>query len=163
MSKVISVLILLATVFCVIALAQAPVGTISGVVSDESGAVVPNAKVTIANKDASLRRDLTTNSDGSFSAAALPAGEYEVRAEAAGFRVLVRPATVETGATTTVNLSMQSGATKDVVTVEGAAAAVNYDSNTVQGVVTRKQIQDVPLHGASLLNLAALDPDRIAP
>src|SRR5258708_16153647 len=144
-------------------LAQVPTGTITGTVTDESGAVVPNAKVTVVHKDTNLRRDLVAGPDGSFTAAALPAGNYEVHAEAAGFRLLVRPATVETGATTTVNLSMQVGATKDVVTVEGAAAAVNYDSNTVQGVVTRKQIQDVPLHGASLLNLAALDPDRIAP
>jgi len=142
-------------------LAQVPTGTIAGVVTDESGAVVPNAKITITNKDASLRRDVTTSADGSFSAAALPAGEYEVRTEATGFRVLVRPATVETGATTTVNLTMQIGATKDVVTVEGAVAAVNYDSNTVQGVVTRKQIQDLPLNGRSFLNLAQLEPGVI--
>jgi Carboxypeptidase regulatory-like domain len=141
--------------------AQVPTGTIAGVVTDESGAVVPNAKVTVTNKDASLHRDLTTGADGSFSAAALPAGEYEVRTEAAGFRALVRPATVETGATTTVNLTMQIGATKDVVTVEGAVAAVNYDSNTVQGVVTRKQIQDLPLNGRSFLNLAQLEPGVI--
>src|SRR5438552_14609323 len=56
---------------------------------------------------------------------------------------------------------MQIGATKDVVVVEGAVAAVNYDSNTVQGVVTRKQIQDLPLNGRSFLNLAQLEPGVI--
>ena len=142
-------------------LGQVPTGTIAGVVSDESGAVVPNAKVTVIHKETNLRRDLVAGADGSFSAAALPAGNYEVHAEASGFRLLVRPATVETGATTTVNLTMQVGATKDVVTVEAAAANINYDSNTVEGVVSREQIDNLPLNGRSFLNLAQLEPGVI--
>jgi hypothetical protein len=139
-------------------LGQVPAGTIAGVISDESGAVVPNAKVAVINKETNLRRDVVAGPDGSFTAAALPAGNYEVHAEAAGFRLLVRPATVETGATTTVNLTMQVGATKDVVTVEAAAANINYDSNTVQGVVSQQQIDNLPLNGRSFLNLAQLEP-----
>src|SRR5580658_7793763 len=138
--------------------AQVPTGTIVGVISDESGAVVPNAKVAVINKETNLRRDVVAGADGSFTAAALPAGSYEVHAEAAGFRLLVRPATVEIGATTTVNLTMQVGATKDVVTVEAAAANINYDSNIVQGVVSQQQIDNLPLNGRSFLNLAQLEP-----
>ena len=138
--------------------AQVPTGTISGTVSDESGAVVPNARLTIINKDTGLARGLQTGSDGSYSAAALPAGNYDVRAEATGFRVLVRQASVETGSTTTVNLTMQVGATKDVVVVEAVAANVNYESNTIQGVVTTHQIDNLPLNGRSFLNLAQLEP-----
>ena len=89
---------------------------------------------------------------------ALPAGNYEVRAEAAGFRQMLRPAEVETGSTTTVNIIMQVGATKDVVTVEAAAANINYESNTVEGVVTKQQIDSLPLNGRSYLNLAQLEP-----
>jgi hypothetical protein len=138
--------------------AQAPTGTITGVLTDESGAVVPNATVTITNKDTGAVRTVQSLSDGSFSAPALPAAQYEVRAEAAGFRVMVRPAQVETGSTITVNITMQVGATKDVVTVEAAAANINYESNTVQGVVTKKQIDSLPLNGRSYLNLAQLEP-----
>jgi hypothetical protein len=141
-----------------LALAQAPTGTISGTVKDPSGAVVPNAKVTVSNRDTGLTRDLISGADGSFSAPALPAGNYEVRCEATGLRTMVQPAVVETGAISTVNLAMQVGATTDVITVEGAAANLNYESNTVQGVVTQEQIANLPLNGRSFLNLAQLEP-----
>src|SRR5579885_1059856 len=98
-------------------MAQAPTGIISGTVTDESGAVIPNATITITNKDTGFARTLTTSTLGLYSAPALAAGEYEVHAEAAGFRTLIREATVEAGQTTTVNIPMQVGGTKDVVTV----------------------------------------------
>ena len=139
-------------------LAQAPTGTIAGTVTDASGAVVPNAKITIVNKDTGSTRDLVTGADGTYSAAALAAGNYEVRVEATGFRQLIQPAIVETGLTITVNPTMVVGATKDVVTVEALAANIDYDSNTIQGVVTRQQIDDLPLNGRSFLNLAQLEP-----
>ena len=71
--------------------AQAPTGIITGTVTDESGAVVPNVNVTITNKATGVSRAATTNAEGYFSAAALPAGDYEVKAEVTGFRTLVRP------------------------------------------------------------------------
>jgi hypothetical protein len=141
--------------------AQVPTGTIAGVVSDESGGVVQGAKVAILSKDTGVTRDVTTGAAGSFSTAALPAGNYEVRVEASGFRTLVRPAVVEAGVTTTVNIAMEVGATKEVVVVEAAAANINYDSNTVQGTVTRAEIDNLPLNGRSFLNLAQLEPGVI--
>jgi hypothetical protein len=59
--------------------AQAPVGTISGTVTDETGAVVPTAVITVSNKTANVTRTLSANAEGLFSAAALAPGEYEVR------------------------------------------------------------------------------------
>src|ERR1035438_8996515 len=56
-------------------LAQAPTGTIAGTVTDQSGAVVPNAKITIVNKDTGSTREMLAGTDGTFSAAALPAGK----------------------------------------------------------------------------------------
>src|ERR1700687_3406034 len=106
MSKVLSALILLATVLCVTAWAQVPTGTISGVVTDESGAVIPNANVIVHDKGTGADRTLTSGTDGSFSAPALPAGIYEVRVEIKGFRTTVREATVEVGATTTADIHM---------------------------------------------------------
>ncbi len=157
MSRLVLVCVLV-SVLSVALLAQAPTGTISGTVSDQTGAVVPNAKVLVINKDTGLTRELLSGPDGFFTAAALPSGSYEVRAEAAGFRMLVRAAPVETGTTTNVNMSMQVGASKDVVSVEDAAASINYESNTIQGVVTRQQIDNLPLNGRSFLNLAQLEP-----
>ena len=138
--------------------AQAPTGIITGAVTDESGAVVPNATVTVTNKATGFTRVTTTNAEGLFSAPALTAGDYEVRVEMQGFRTLQREATVQAGGTTTVNLPMQVGGTKEVVTVESVAPQISYESHSLDGVVTREQIQGLPLNGRSFLNLASLEP-----
>lgn len=137
---------------------QAPVGTISGTVYDESGAVVPNAEVSIKNKQTGAERKLTSGADGTFSAPALAAGEYEVSVTMVGFRTLRRDATVATGAITTVDARMQVGQAAEVVSVEAATAQISYESHTVDGVITRQKIQELPLNGRSFLQLAFLEP-----
>lgn len=140
------------------ALAQTPVGVISGTVFDESGAIIPGVKVTVKNTATGLTRDMTSGTDGAFSAPALPAGGYEVRAVTQGFRAMIRPATVEAGSTTTVDMHMQVGQTGETVTVEAASSQISYESHSVDGVITRQQIEDLPLNGRSFLQLAALQP-----
>src|SRR5947209_4557961 len=137
---------------------QAPTGTIAGTVIDESGAIIPNAEVTITNKATGAVRTLKSDASGAYAAPVLPAGSYEVKVAIAGFRTTVRDATVETGSSTTVDMRMQIGQSKDVVTVEAATAQVEYDRHSIDGVVTRQQIQELPLNGRSFLNLAFLEP-----
>ncbi len=149
-------LILALAATCVFA--QAPTGTVTGTVTDESGAVVPNATVTVTQKATDSVRTLTTGSDGYFTAPALLAGIYEVRSAVPGFRTIVREATVEAGSTTTVDLRLQIGQSKDVVTVEAATAQIEYQHNAIEGVITRQRIQELPLNGRSFLNLANLEP-----
>ncbi len=92
-------------------LAQAPVGDISGSVFDESGAVIPNAQVTITNKETGLIRNVVINVAGQFSASALPAGHYEVKVEVSGFRTLTaRGWRSAVGGLTTVDMHLQVGA-----------------------------------------------------
>ena len=142
----------------VLTFAQVPTGTIAGVVRDESGAVVPRALITITNKATGETRSLTSGSDGAYSAASLPPGEYEVKAGMAGFRTTLRDATVQTGTATAVDMRLQVGASKEVMTVEAATAQVEYQSHTIDGVITRQKIQELPLNGRSFLNLAFLEP-----
>src|SRR5260370_3313688 len=141
-----------------LALAQATVGDITGTVFDESGAVIPGAPVTITNKETGLVRNVKSAGDGTFSAAALPAGTYEVKAEVTGFRTVVREAAVAVGGITTVEMHMQVGASKDIVTVESVTPQIEYERHTIDGVVTRQQIQSLPLNGRSFLQLAFLEP-----
>ena len=149
---------LLFVLWALLALAQAPVGDITGTLFDESGAVIPAAPISITNKGTGLVRNVKTGGDGSFSAAALPAGTYEVKAEVTGFRTLVREATVAVGGVTTVELHLQIGASKDIVTVEAVTPQLEYERHTIDGVVTRQQIQNLPLNGRSFLQLAFLEP-----
>src|SRR5436190_19671805 len=88
---------LLLSALTAFAFAQAPVGTISGTTLDPSGAAIRNASVTIRNKATNTKRTLRSDEDGTFSAPSLPAGEYEVTAQADGFRTLLREVTVATG------------------------------------------------------------------
>ncbi len=138
--------------------AQAPVGSIDGTVTDESGAVVLGATVTVTNKATGLKRELASDMAGAFSAPSLPAGTYEVRSQMSGFRQLVRDAEVLTGSTTTVNLQMTVGAVTEVVNVAGTGAQIAYDSHTIDGVIQRAQIESLPLNGRSFLQLAFLEP-----
>jgi hypothetical protein len=133
-------------------------GLITGTVTDSSGAIIPNASINITNKATGAARAATTNAEGLYSAPSLQAGDYSVRAEKEGFRALVREAIVQAGSPTTVNLSMTVGSAGEVVTVEAASAAVNYESHTIAGLIARETIQDIPLNGRSSLQLASLEP-----
>jgi len=139
-------------------LSQTPTGSISGIVQDASGAVIPYTIVAVSNPETGLQRNLVSSIDGSYSAAALPPGVYHVKAAAKGFRTLTREAAVETGANTTVNLHMEVGLAEEVVSVEAAGTQIDYVSNTIAGVITREKIEDLPLNGRSFLNLAFLEP-----
>jgi hypothetical protein len=146
------------TALTIAAFAQVPTGIITGTVTDESGAVIPYAKITITNKATDFVRSALANAEGYFSAPALPAGEYEVRGEQTGFRIVQRSATVAAGSSTTVNLPMQVGTTREVVSVEAATAQINYDSHSIQGVIQREAIEDLPLNGRSYMQLAKIEP-----
>jgi hypothetical protein len=138
--------------------AQEPTGSISGTITDSSGAVVPNVRVTITNKATGAVRTETANTEGAYSAPSLLPSEYEVRVEQAGFRTVVAAAQVTAGGTTTLDVSIMPGAPSEVVTVEATAVPIDYDSHTVQGVIQRETIEDLPLNGRSALQLASLEP-----
>ncbi len=137
---------------------QASSGTIVGTIKDQTGAVVPGATVTITNKDTGLARNASANGDGLYSAPSLTVGEYDIRVEMKGFRTEVGHATVAAGDTVTVDLALSLGNAAEVVNVEAAAAAVNTESQAIQGLVARTQIAELPLNGRNFLTLASLEP-----
>ena len=101
---------------------------------------------------------MVSAADGSFRVSPLLPGSYSLKAAASGFRTLVEDATVQVGQVTTVDLAMQVGAATEVVSVQGEAAQIDYDSHTIGGVITRQEIENLPLNGRSFLNLAMLEP-----
>ncbi|MBK5290798.1 MAG: TonB-dependent receptor [Acidobacteriia bacterium] len=144
--------------FGALLLAQAPSGTIAGTVTDETGSVVPNATVTITDKSSGAIRHATSNAEGIFLAPVLLSGTYTVKVDAAGFRAMLREASVQAGTTTTVNAQLQVGAAAEVVSVEAATNQLRYESHNLDGVISRKQIESLPLNGRSFLQLAFLEP-----
>ena len=138
--------------------AQVPTGTIAGTISDPSGAVIAGASVTVTNKSNGASRVIRTDSSGAYSAPSLAAGSYEVKVEASGFSATVLPAEVATGITVTLNVAMRVGAASEIIDVTAEAANINLESHTVQGVIHRQQIENLPLNGRNFLNLAQLEP-----
>ena len=124
---------------------QTPTGNIAGVVKDQSGAVVPEAAVTVTNKATGLARNTTAGGDGSYNVSALPAGDYTVRVEMKGFRTQVTDTVVAAGTATTLDAALSLGDAAEVVNVEATAAQVNYESHAVAGVIARTTIQELPL------------------
>lgn len=143
--------------------AQSPTGAIGGVVTDTSGAAVTGVQVRITHRDAGHVRTVTTSTPGSYTAPALLPGVYTVAVEVAGFKRVERAATVEAGTTTTVDIALQVGEIRDTVTVTGAVPLIRRDHHQVSGVVTRDQIENVPLNGRNFLELAKLEPGVTSP
>src|SRR5215831_12587826 len=139
-------------------IAQAPVGDISGVVRDPSGAALATAQVQVRRAGTGLERTAAASAQGDYDFPSLPSGEYEVTVEASGFKRAVRQAVVEAGRTTTTDFSLDIGDARESVTVDGATPLIQYDSHTVGGVVTQEEIKGLPLNGRSFLELAKLQP-----
>jgi hypothetical protein len=146
--------------FCAsLALAQ-DTGQITGTVRDASGAVVPNAKVTVSNPAASITRDLVTNSDGEYLAAGLPGGSYNVTVSAAGFQKFqAKDVVLRVAQKARLDVNLQVGAANAEVTVEGQGIAnVETQSSEVAGTVTGQQITQLQLNGRNFTQLVTLVP-----
>ena len=138
--------------------AQAPVGNISGVVKDASGAVIAGAAATATSLNTGAARSAQSDDQGFFLIPTLQPGEYKVSVEYKGFQPYSAQVPVEVGQTArlTVNLALSGDTTK----VEVGANTVDIDTEhaTLGGVVNTKQIDELPLNGRNYLELAKLEP-----
>src|SRR5947208_37675 len=106
--------------FQAVAAAQTTTGSIAGTVKDSSGAVVPNAAITLKNLDTGDTRRAVTDASGRYTAPQLRLGRYEVSAEAAGFQSAIRTGIEMTvGRDATLDFTLQVGAVSEKVTVTG--------------------------------------------
>jgi hypothetical protein len=133
-------------------------GSVQGTVTDQSGALVAAAKVTITNKSTSRVVVATTTSAGAYASGALTPGDYSVRVEAKGFKTSQASVTVQVGVTSSGNFRLQVGEATQVVEVQASDVQVNTEQATVQGVLTTQQIENLPINGRNFLDLAQLEP-----
>jgi carboxypeptidase family protein len=133
-----------------LAFAQASAGTgsISGVVTDPTGAVVPQVEITVRNVGTNVARTVMSNEVGRYEVVALQPGSFEIRASKSGFASLVRTGvTIAVGARVAVDLAMSVSATVETVTVNADAAAVETDKTEVSTVVNLNDMRNLPLNG----------------
>ena len=141
--------------------AQAPTGDIAGAVADATGGALAGARVSIVHRATGQTRTLTTSADGRFATAALSPGEYQITVEAEGFGRLTRLLLVEAGTTSTVEETLEVGTQIDQLTVVGREPLLRRQHHQVGGIVTRDQIDKLPLNGRNFLELAKLEPGVI--
>jgi hypothetical protein len=149
----------IACLFAITALAQQPTGTITGAVSDPTGAAVVGAKVVATNLNTGLTRDTSTANDGGYVFPLVPAGFYSVSVEAQGFRRFEqRGIEVRTDESARVPVSLQIGSATQSVTVEANAQMVQTQSGALSEVVSQRKIVELPLNGRNAATLVLLTP-----
>lgn len=142
-----------------IALAQQITGTIRGTVSDSSRAVVPGVTIQVVNVATGATRAVVTDESGRYRAFNLAPGTYTVAAELTGFSPVIRDGiTVNINREVAVDIVLQLGQLSEQVTVSGESSTVDGGSTAVIGVVTTKQIAELPLNGRNFIQLATLQP-----
>lgn len=149
------------TVICAAAvLGQSNKGGISGTVFDPNGAVIPGAQVVITDLGTQKTVTLTTSESGSYTASSLDPVTYSVRVEATGFKkALIEKVKVDTATIAAVNITLETGAVGETVTINSDTAVINTESATTTQTVNERQIRELPLNNRSVLDLAVTAPN----
>src|ERR1700722_6367799 len=136
-------------------------GSIQGTITDPTGAVVPEASVTITGTDTGLVKVVTTDSAGFYSIGPLNPGNYTISITKPGFERLSVKTVVRTGTATSGSFRVTLGASTETVEVNAGALQINTDQIGVSGVITREQLDSLPVNGRNILDYAQLQPGVI--
>ena len=134
-------------------------GSISGKVTDASGAVVPGATVTATNAENSQSRSVTTNDNGNYSIGNLEAGNYNIKVDASGFKSsVIQNVPVSINGIARIDVVLEIGGISETVTITSGAEVVNATSASVATVVGQREISSLPLNSRDAFNLIELKP-----
>jgi hypothetical protein len=156
-NKSVGFAVLLTCLLAVTAFGQGTTGTLTGTVTDPSGAVVAGATVTIVNPATGAERTAETNSAGIFEVQALPPGKYTITVEAKGFKKAVsRDIVVSVTQASEVTIPLEIGSASETVTVTATQEVINTSSPTVTNIINTRQVVDLPLANRNPIELAGL-------
>ncbi|HKO19596.1 MAG TPA: carboxypeptidase regulatory-like domain-containing protein [Acidobacteriaceae bacterium] len=154
-----SVLILIGTSFAVQAQSTA---TLSGVVSDPSGAVVANAQVKVTSLATGAQRVVPTDSAGLYSVPSLQPGDYSLQVTTPGFATYtVQKLTLNVSQSAAINVKLSLATTGETVEVQSTAQQIESQTITVGQVIDRTTVQELPLNGRHFLDLTVLTPGGV--
>ena len=160
-NSVFSVIVLLAAtvLLSVQGHAQVAGATVTGTVTDPSGAIIPNAQVSMTNTATGITTNVTTNSAGFYTTPNLIAGPYQVTIRTEGFQTLIQSGiTLTVGAEQVLNVTMQVGQISQTVRVTSDALDVQLASSSISAQVNATTVRELPLNGRSWTDLATLQP-----
>ncbi len=138
--------------------AQAASGNLEGRILDADGSPLPGATVTATNRATGVSRVETSDTNGSYRFASLPAGAYDMQVELAGFGTIVQEnVTVNVATTRTIEFTLQQATVAETITVTDEAPLLNSEP-AIGTIVSQKELQSLPLNGRQFANLAVLAP-----
>jgi Carboxypeptidase regulatory-like domain/TonB-dependent Receptor Plug Domain len=141
------------------AFAQVGTGSISGIVTDSSGGIVPGASINVRNTQTGVARQVTANQQGRYLAPDLIVGTYDVQAQMKGFQTQVHSSIVLTvGSNAVADFSLPVGEVAETVVVEGATTQVETTSAEISALIGQQQVQNLPLNGRNFEQLILLAP-----
>src|SRR5437016_1329489 len=155
---------ILAMLLCLVSAGSvlaSPVGNIAGVVKDASGAYMPGVKVTLTNTATNAKQEATTDANGAFQFLQLAPANYQIVAEAKGFKRAVSTALVQVDQITHAEFNMEVGDISQSVQVEAAAPLLETDKSTLSSVVDSRTIANMPLNARQYLDLALITPGAL--
>jgi hypothetical protein len=152
-------LVALATLSSVLAIGQTTSATVTGAVTDPSGAAIPGAKVVLENLQTHVRATVESNSSGFYRVPGLLPGFYRATVAKDGFKSVVRDGIELHGQDeVALNYSLVVGSVTESVTVTSSEPLLQSQSSTVSTVIEAHQIENTPLNGRNVMNLSALTP-----
>jgi hypothetical protein len=138
---------------------QVNTSAISGLITDESGSIVPQVTITVTEEGTGSARTVKNAGNGEYSVPQLSPGRYTVRAEASGFRTAVASGVnLDIAQRTRIDFTMRVGEVKQEVEVTARAQIMDVDTASLGQTVERRTVQDLPLNGRNFLTLGALSP-----
>jgi hypothetical protein len=148
-----------------IADAQVPTGNINGIVTDPKDAIVIGARVDAVSTTQGVSRSTVTNGSGRYDLPDLPAGSYDLEIEQSGFATSeFKGIVIEAGRSSTVDAKLRIASSGTTVDVSGSSRGIDLTQSMIQGQITSKTIENIPLNGRNFLELAYLVPgNRPAP
>jgi hypothetical protein len=138
-------------------------GTIQGTVTDQQGAAVPGATVTVRHTQTGVERSLVTDSGGAYLAPSLQPGAYRIEVKLQGFRDEARDVEVDVARTIAVDFKLGVGAVTEQVNVTAVAPVIEMTTTSVGTVVPERVVQDIPLNGRHFVDLGLLSPGAVTP
>ena len=150
-----------AALFSVGSWAQTQLATVSGIITDPSGAVVPGASVTVANQGNGLKRSLLSGTAGAYRFVGLPTGDYSLRIKKTGFQSQIREGVeLHSAAEVTINVQIGIGDLSQQATVS-ANTGIDSTTSSINGTLPQQNLAELPLNSRDLLTAVALEP-RVA-
>jgi hypothetical protein len=139
--------------------AQSPTGTVSGIVTDPTGATIADADVLVVNDATRVQFSAKSNGEGIYVVPNLPPGSYRIQVSKDGFKTIIKPdILVNVQDALAINFALPLGAVSEIVTIRGGAPLVNAESASVGTVIDRQFVGNLPLNGRSFNTLLQLTP-----